>query len=152
MSEGITIDIDVPDIDAVRDRVLKAVQKEMSVHAMRMEMHAKTCVPFRTGRLQQSITTKVSNGASSTTITMGANARSSNEDGTGEMYGPFVEYGTGQRGMAGGATYRGVTNPSIEYNAAWKGMDAKPFLRPALYDLKDTLKAGLDDAVKGALE
>ncbi len=152
MTEGITIDIDVPDIDALRDRVVKAVQQEMSVHAMRMEMHAKTAVPHRTGRLQQSITTKVSKGANTTTITMGANARSEGKDGTGEMYGPFVEYGTGQRGMAGGATYKGVTNSDVTYNAAWPGMDARPFLRPALYDLQETLKTGLDDAVRRALE
>ncbi len=152
MSEGISIDIDVPDIEGVRDRVVKAVQQEMQVHAMRMEIHAKTAVPHRTGRLQQSITSEVSRDADSTTITMGANARSSNSDGTGEMYGPFVEYGTGVRGMGGGASYKGHTNAEVTYNAAWPGMDARPFLRPALYDLEDTLRAGLSDAVRGALE
>lgn len=153
MSDGYSIEIEeMPDVQAMKERAMQAIRRQMAVHADAMKAHASTKVPVRTGRLQQSISTRVTSGASSVTITIGANARSEGADGTGEMYGPFVEYGTGRRGASGGATYDGRTNPDIEYNAAWEGMDARPFIRPAVYDLKDMLIRDLERAIAEAMK
>lgn len=153
MSDEIRVEIEsVPDIEAIRTKAKLAIRKQMGIHADAMKVHASTKVPVRTGRLQQSINTRVSASKSAVTITIGANARSDNADGTGEMYGPFVEYGTGQRGMAGGNTYDGHTNDEIEYNAAWPGMDARPFIRPAVYDLQEQLVNDLGRAIAEAVK
>lgn len=153
MSDEIRVEIEsVPDIDAIRTKAKLAIRRQMGIHADAMKAHASTKVPVRTGRLQQSINTRVSASKSAVTITIGANARSDNEDGTGEMYGPFIEYGTGQRGMAGGNTYDGHTNDEIEYNAAWPGMDARPFIRPAVYDLQEQLVKDLGRAIAEAVK
>lgn len=152
MSDGIKVQIEkVPDIDAIRSKARLAIRRQMGIHADTMKAHAGSKVPFRTGRLQQSINTRVSSSRLAVTITIGANARSDNGDGTGEMYGPFVEYGTGQRGMAGGDTYDGHTNPELEYNASWPGMAARPFVRPAVYDLQEKLIKDLERAIAEAV-
>lgn len=153
MSDEIRVEIEsVPDIDAIRTKAKLAIRRQMGIHADMMKPHASTKVPVRTGRLQQSINTRVSASKSAVTITIGADARSDNADGTGEMYGPFIEYGTGQRGMAGGNTYDGHTNDEIEYNAAWPGMDARPFIRPAVYDLQEQLIKDLERAIAEAVK
>ena len=153
MSDEIRVEIEsVPDIDAIRTKAKLAIRRQMGIHADAMKAHASIKVPVRTGRLQQSINTRVSASKSAVTITIGANARSDNADGTGEMYGPFVEYGTGQKGMAGGNTYDGHTNDEIEYNAAWPGMDARPFIRPAVYDLQEQLVNDLGRAIAEAVK
>lgn len=142
----------VPDAEDIARRVQGAVEKRMKLHAKDMEGFAKQIVPFRTGRLQQSISTRVTTSSKAVTITIGANARSQTQDGNGEMYGPFVEYGTGQKGMEGGATYDGHTNTDISYNAAWPGMRAQPFVRPAVYDLYPKLVVDLRDDVQEAMK
>lgn len=152
MSDGIKVEISkCPDMDAAKDRVIRAVWDAMEAHGGFMEKFAETYVPRRTGDLQDSIEYSVDKGQDTTTIVLSANARSK-ESAHKEMYGPFVEYGTGQRGMAGGATYAGHTNSDVTYLAAWPGATAQPFLRPALYDTQPVLIANLDRAIKGALE
>lgn len=150
MTDGVRIELDVPDIDEMAGRIQDAIERRMKAHAKSMESYAKAAVPFRTGRLQQSISTKVTTSSKAVTITIGANARSQTQDGNGEMYGPFVEYGTGQKGMQGGNTCNGFTNSEIEYNASWPGMAAKPFVRPAVYDLYPMLVYDLNRDIKEA--
>ena len=153
MSDGVRIELEnVPDADAIARRVQDAVERRMKLHAADMRSYAKLMVPFRTGRLQQSISTKVTTSSKAVTITIGANARSKTQDGNGEMYGPFVEYGTGQKGAQGGATYDGHTNSDIQYNAAWPGMEAQPFIRPAVYDMEDLLVVNLKSDIKEAMK
>ena len=153
MSDEIHVEIaQCPDIDDAKDRVIKAIRQEMHGHASRMKNFAQHAVPFKTSKLKNSITFEVTSDSDSISITLGADARSENKDGAGEPYGPFVEFGTGQRGMATGASYNGIASPGIEYNAAWKGMEAQPFFRPALYDLKDELISELDHVIKEALK
>lgn len=153
MSEGIRIEIEAPDTEAMVQKVRTAVYHQMQIHAERMKAYASSYVPVRTGRLQQSITAETSQDEDTVTITMGANARSSSKGRSGgEMYGPFVEYGTGQRGEASGKSYKGHANEDLSYNASWPGMDAKPFIRPAVYDLEDVLRRDLARAIGKALE
>ena len=152
MSDGIRIEIEAPDTEAVAQKVRQAVYHQMQVHAETMKAYASSLVPVRTGRLQQSITARTEQDGTTVAITMGANARSSSKGRSGgEMYGPFVEYGTGQRGEATGASYDGHANGDLSYNASWPGMEAKPFIRPAVYDLEDVLRRDLARAVGGAL-
>lgn len=153
MSDGVRIQLeDVPDVDAIARRVQDAVERRMKLHADTMRSHAESVAPFRTGRLKENLYTKVTTSSKAVTITIGDNARAKLKEGTGEMYGPFVEYGTGQKGMQGGATYDGHTNPDIEYNAAWPGMAARPFIRPAVYDLYPDLVEDLNRDIEEAMK
>lgn len=152
MSDGIRIEIEAPDTEACVQKVRTAVYRQMGVHAETMKAYASSYVPVRTGRLQQSITAETTQDGDAVTITMGANARSSGKGGSGEMYGPFVEYGTGQRGEATGASYKGHANEALSYNASWPGMEARPFIRPAVYDLEDVLRRDLARAIRKAME
>ena len=51
------------------------------------------------------------------------------EVGTAVFYGPFVEFGTGERGDA--SEFPGKP-AGITYSEDWKGMRARPYLIPAL--------------------
>ena len=153
MTDEIRVEIaQRPDADAVRDRVVKAVQDAMTAHANFMKGWAEGAVRERTATLKGSIEGHADKYADMTVAVVSANARSRGKDGNGEMYGPFLEYGTGDRGAAGGMTYGGHTNPDITYTAGWPGMDARPFMRPALYDTLPKLRSDLDHAIQGALK
>jgi len=52
--------------------------------------------------------------------------------GTTQFYAPYVEYGTGQRGVESNPVYEGET--PVQHSADWRGMEAQPFLRPAFYN------------------
>ncbi len=153
MSDGVRIELEsVPNAEDIARRVQDAVEKRMAQYATKAKRHAQAIVPMRTGKLKENIMSTTETHGSKVTAILSANARSQTQDGSGEMYGPFVEYGTGQRGAAGGATYAGITDDSIEYNAAWIGMAARPFLRPAMYDtipeLVEDLNRDLAEAMK----
>lgn len=153
MSDGVRIQLkSVPDADAIARRVQDAVEKRMAQYGRKAARHAQAIVPRRSGRLKESIMTSTETHGSKVTAILSANAYSRGSEGTGESYARFVEFGTGQRGAAGGATYAGVTDESIEYNAAWIGMTAQPYLRPAMYDtipeLVEDLNRDLAEAMK----
>lgn len=67
--------------------------------------------------------------------------------GTNVEYAPFVEYGTGRRGDASG-----VEHPDDYIYGPKPGMDAQPFLRPALDENADKIRriiaAGIQDALR----
>ncbi len=154
MTDEIRVEIaQRPDADAVRDRVIKAVQDAMAAHADFMKGFAEGAVRKKTETLKGSIQGHTDKYADRTTVVLSANARSQKEDGTGEMYGPFLEYGTGEHGAgSGGQTYNGHTNPDVTYTPGWAGTYPHPFLRPALYDTLPTLRTNLDHAIGRALK
>lgn len=153
MSDGVRIELEsVPDADAIARRVQDAVEKCMAHYAENAMRHAQAIVPHRTGKLKESIMSSTVTSGTKVTAILSANAYSRGSEGTGESYAPFVEFGTGQKGMAGGATYAGITDSSIEYNASWPGMTAQPYLRPAMYDnipeLVEDLKRSIAEVSK----
>lgn len=90
--------------------------------AKRIQKNAKLLSPVKTGYLRNSIKTKsqiIENGAEAQVFT---NAE----------YAKYVEFGTGQRGMASDVQISGIS-----YNAKWKGMRAQPFLVPAFLHARD---------------
>ncbi len=153
MSDGVRIELaSVPDIEDIARRVQSAVEQRMKLHAEDMRRHAENPIPIRTGRLKENLYTKVTTSSKAVTITIGDNARSKPKKGSGEMYGVFVEFGTGQKGMEGGNTYDGHTDLSISYNASWPGMKARPFIRPAVYDLYPKLVEDLNRDIGEAMK
>ena len=126
----------IADID-----VEKAVKKAtVFVHGQ-----AKMLCPVRTGKLRRSIHQEV-------------NQKSKSVEGrvfTGVEYAPYVEFGTG---ISGAATYP-YDPPDIDlaYREDWPGMDAQPFLYPALkgsekyveYLIKDNIETKLSNICKG---
>ena len=89
-----------------------------------VEDEAKLLCPVRTGALRDSIGHRVDQTGSSVYSTVYA----------GEDYAGYVEMGTGIRGAAspGAGPY--------EYSATWPGMEAQPYLRPALDSTRDQNK------------
>ena len=155
MSEGVRIEIEQrPDFDAVKDKVILAVQTAMESHVDLMKGIAEGAVREKTQTLKGSIEGHTDKYADKTVAVLSANARSKKSDGSaGEMYGVFNEYGTGERGMAAnGASYNGHVNPEVTYLAGWPGISPQPFLRPALYNTFETLKTNLDHAIERALK
>lgn len=53
-------------------------------------------------------------------------------------YGPYVEFGTGQRGEASPSPPKSPEN--LSYRQDWAGMDAQPYLYPALKQNKENVK------------
>lgn len=54
---------------------------------------------------------------------------------TNLYYGPYVEFGTGQRGEGSPSPPKSPEN--LNYRQDWAGMDAQPYLYPALKNNKD---------------
>lgn len=92
--------------------------------AKKIQTNAKYLAPVDTGYLRDfCIKTK------SQIIENGAEARVF----TNAKYAKYVEFGTGQRGMASDVQISGIS-----YNAKWKGMRAQPFLVPAFLHARDS--------------
>ena len=55
--------------------------------------------------------------------------------GSNVEYAPYVEYGTGDKGNQPAPGYTNYPLPKeITFTDGWKGMQARPYLRPALYE------------------
>lgn len=88
-----------------------AVTRGMKKATALVQGDAKRLCPVDTGRLRESITTKVETDGTDVVGTVG----------TATSYAPFVEFGTGQRG-----------DSSVAHRTDWKGQAPQPFLYPAL--------------------
>lgn len=101
-----------------------------------MQETAVMRVPVDTGNLRSSINTAIESGEDETTITVGTNI----------FYAPYVEYGTGQIGAeSGGVEY--PRDSDVTYSSERIGMEAQPFLRPALYDNEKRIMELVKNAV-----
>lgn len=92
---------------------------------------AKQLAPVDTGELRRGITAKVTQDADTATA----------EVVSGAAHSIYVEFGTGQRG-----------DPSVAHRADWKGMAARPYMRPALQEntqrIRDTYAKRLRLAIR----
>lgn len=101
-----------------------------------MQETAVMRVPVDTGNLRSSINVAIESDDDETSITVGTNI----------FYAPYVEYGTGQVGAeSGGVEY--PRNSDVTYSSERMGMEAQPFLRPALYDNEKRIMELVKDAV-----
>ena len=65
---------------------------------------------------------------------------------TNIYYGPYVEFGTGQRGEASPSPPKSPEN--LSYRQDWAGMDAQPYLYPALTQNKENVKSVVKEELK----
>lgn len=56
-------------------------------------------------------------------------------------YAPYVEYGTGQRG-----------DPKVAHATDWIGMEAQPYLYPALNNNKEIIKESIRNDLRNAIK
>lgn len=98
---------------------------------------AQNLAPVRTGALRDSIAASEPEETGKTVVgAVGASA----------PYAGYLEYGTGVRGAAsaGAGPY--------PYSASWPGMEARPFLRPALDTTREAVKEIFASALSIALK
>lgn len=153
----ITVSINVGEppanLENAGDLMLNAVAGILREHAESIVGLASRYVPVDTGDLLSSITaSKVERSPGRVKITVGSN----------EPYAAYVEFGTGQRGMASWIEYAGKYHwPNIAYTPEWSGMPAGggrnkhgPYLTRAIEEVtgNHALEADLETAVKMAWE
>ncbi len=102
-----------------------------------VEARAKDYCPVETGNLRGKITTQAAETDDGVEIRSGTNVD----------YGPFVEYGTGQRGAAAG-----VDHPDDYIYGPKPGMAPRPFLRPAWDEGREAVLEGLVEDLEKAVE
>jgi HK97 gp10 family phage protein len=97
---------------------------------MRIEANAKQNCPVDTGELRANIRTHFTDDGLLGSV------------GTDVAHGPFVEFGTGQRGAASGV----AIPEGVDYQYGSKaGMPAQPFLFPAFEMERPTFESSLRD-------
>ncbi|MBE1554803.1 HK97-gp10 family putative phage morphogenesis protein [Sporosarcina limicola] len=69
---------------------------------------------------------------------------------TNIYYGPYVEFGTGQRGAASPSPPKSPEN--VNYRQDWTGMDAQPYLYPALKQNEDNARNIVKEHVKEEIQ
>lgn len=102
-----------------------------------VEARAKDYCPVETGNLRGKITTLAVETDDGVEIRTGTNVD----------YGPFVEYGTGQRGAAAG-----VDHPDDYIYGPKPGMAPRPFLRPAWDEGREAVLEGLVEDLEKVVE
>lgn len=112
-------------LSALGGNVKESSRKGIERGAKKIQTNAKMlCTTGKTGQLKNSIKTK------SEITQQGAKAQVF----TNLEYGPYVEFGTGQRGAASN-----IERPDgIAYKADWNGQTAQPYLTPAYLHAKNT--------------
>ncbi len=104
-------------------KILDGVSAGVSRGAQIIEEEAKANAPVLTGELRDSIHAQAAEQDKD--LSGSGNARTAVVTVDAE-HGPYVEYGTGERGMESPGAGQGPYSPT------WKGMPAQPYLRPAL--------------------
>lgn len=109
-----------------------AVEKGLGRSAKKIQKNAKVLAPVDTGALRNSIKTSTSkqNGIVNAKVY------------TNTEYAPYVEFGTGQRGMSSD-----IDRPNgVSYNSEWKGQVAQPFMSPAYLHAKNSKEVATEIA------
>lgn len=113
-----------------------AVQMAVQESCDLIESRAKGYCPVDTGALQGSITSEVEQLPATIRGTVAPHMD----------YAAYVEYGTGQRGAASAGAGAGPYNPH------WPGMAAQPYMRPALDESRDDVRAIFADDIGLAIK
>ncbi len=127
------------DLDKKNISINKVLKNTMIKTTNQCKKIAKQKVPKKDGNLARSIHSEVKfNTANEIEGIVETNCE----------YAAYVEYGTGQRGMATN------TNPEVEvsYSADWSGQNAKPYMYPAYLETKEKFVEILKKEIKTVIE
>lgn len=135
---GKTVTIDVVGVDKILKDVktlkqAKNLKLAISKATAIVESQAKNLCPVDTGNLRSSI--------HSQTIDEGLTGKVY----TNTEYAPYVEFGTGQRGISSG--YEKSNELGLSYRADWAGQEAQPFMYPALKQNKAKINTMIKEAI-----
>jgi len=116
-------------LDGIPNDINNALLEASEEVAALMRETATLLVPVDTGALKQSINTTILPTTEGVDVSLGTNLH----------YAPYVEFGTGVKGSSTGRAYGDHVAP-VDYSVEWKGQNAQPFLRPALYDNESNIQ------------
>lgn len=127
-------------LKALGGNPVKALGKGMDKVVGMLQRSAKNHCPAPTGQLRGSIETF---------------RRDSSDEVFGKVYtnndhAAFVEYGTGQRGIYSPSPPKSPED--ISHRVDWAGMEAKPYMYPALTENMDNIRDTLANALKTAIK
>lgn len=117
--------------------VQQTAKKGIMKGSLLVEGDAKDLCAVDTGRLRNSINSKTEIHGDTIESTTGTNVE----------YGPYLEFGTGQRG-ASSPQHPGV---SLSFRSDWKGMSARPYLYPALIQNRQKILELVADEFKAEI-
>lgn len=110
--------------------VESAVERGLGRGAKKVQASAKLLAPVKTGALRNSIKTQV--------VNKGGDVRA--KVYTNSEHAPYVEFGTGERGMQSD-----IQRPDgVSYNPEWKGQTAQPFMTPAYLHAKNSKEVEIE--------
>ncbi len=124
-------------IDQMYKGAVKGVKKTVEVAVE----EAKDRCPANTGTLKNSITGKV---YESPDVIKGS-------FGTNVEYGPYVEFGTGDKGMAQNHPSAENSDQPVRHTADWNGMPGTPFIYPAFLSAEHDLVENIAEGVKNEM-
>lgn len=120
----------------------QTLPRAMARVGITMQDVAQGIVPVDTGHLKASITHRET--------VKGLTYRT--EVGTNVEYAPYVEFGTGDAGQWSMGNFYMGHDAGVTYTAGWPGVRARPFLRPAVYDLEAAYVEMVREAFKQAVK
>lgn len=124
-------------LDALGGNSQKALKAGIRKGTMLVQGDAKELAPIGdSGLLRNSIQTKVEE----------KNGNITGKVSTNVEYAAYVEFGTGQRGEAAPSPPKSPEN--LSYRQDWAGMDAQPFLYPAIQQNKVNVKKIVKEELK----
>lgn len=130
-------------LKALGGNPVKALGKGMDKVVSMIQRSAKSLCPVDTGLLHESIVTSRQDTENEVTGKVSTNVE----------YAVYVEYGTGQQGAQSPSPPKSPED--VSYREDWAGMEAKPYMYPALTEnmdnIRDTLANALKTAVKEAM-
>lgn len=122
---------------AIKQKAKDELKDAVQTSALLVERDAKINAPVDEGTLRNSISHRLIDGIDVYSAEVGSSV----------FYGPFLEYGTGERGAGSG-----VPTPSdYEYGSS-KGIPAQPYLGPALLKNRAKIRNLISKAIRNALK
>lgn len=118
---------------------IKTLEKSMSKNIKLIQGDAKDLCPVDLGDLRNSINTKVETSSTGVKGIVYTNSD----------HGPYQEFGTGERGAESPSPPK--ADIDLAYREDWTGIDAQPFLYPALKNNEDKVIELIKNDVKKAI-
>lgn len=132
MSFGVTSKFVPGNLGGLIVRLRGALKRGVSEVGTNVEMSAKIFCPVDTGTLRRSIQTEVVEDGPKISAFIGPQVD----------YGPYVEFGTGERGASSPEAGPGP------YRSDWAGMTPQPYMRPALEEHSRTAPEVIADEIR----